>query len=78
MKNGLIKIIKLYQKIPGNFHYKCRHIPTCSNYAIEAINEYGAFIGNIMSIKRIVRCNPLGTSGYDPVVKRSVYEKKKN
>ena len=41
MKKGLIWIIRLYQKVPGNFHNYCRHYPTCSQYAIEAIEEYG-------------------------------------
>ena len=67
LKNLLLKIIDLYQKTPGNHHYKCRHIPTCSNYAKEAINKYGALKGSILSLKRIIRCNPLGTKGYDPV-----------
>lgn len=70
MKKILIKLIKLYQYIPGSFHYFCRHTPTCSQYAIEAIEEYGAYRGTILAFKRILRCNPLGTSGYDPV-KRS-------
>lgn len=70
MKKGLIFIIKIYQKIPGPWHNSCRHIPTCSNYAIDAINEYGAIHGSYLSIKRILRCNPFGTSGYDPVIRR--------
>lgn len=74
MKKVLIFFIKIYQKIPGSFHDSCRHIPTCSNYAIEAISEYGAIKGSYLSIKRILRCNPWGTSGYDPLIKR---EKKK-
>ena len=67
MKKVLISLIKLYQHIPGSWHYSCRHIPTCSNYAIEAIDKHGSFRGTILSIKRIIRCNPWGTSGYDPV-----------
>lgn len=67
LKHFLIKIIKLYQKIPGSWHYNCRFVPTCSNYAIEAINVYGAFKGSIMAIKRIFRCNPCSKGGYDPV-----------
>ena len=63
-------MIKCYQCIPGNFHNNCRHIPTCSNYAIEAINEYGSVKGSYLTIKRIIRCNPLGTKGYDPVPKK--------
>lgn len=70
MRKVLISIIRLYQKIPGNFHNMCRHTPTCSNYAIEAIEEYGVFQGIYISIKRILRCNPFGTSGYDPIKKK--------
>lgn len=70
MKRILIWLIKLYQKIPGPWHNSCRHIPTCSNYSIEAIEEYGSIKGSYMSIKRILRCNPWGTSGYDPVIKK--------
>ena len=70
MRKILIFIIRIYQKIPGPWHNKCRHIPTCSNYMIDAINEYGSIKGSFMGIKRIIRCNPLGTSGYDPVIKK--------
>lgn len=70
MKYMLIKLICFYQKIPGKFHDSCRHIPTCSNYAIEAIEYYGACLGTIMAVRRILRCNPWGTYGYDPVLKK--------
>ena len=75
MKKGLIWIIRLYQKVPGNFHNYCRHYPTCSQYAIEAIEEYGSIKGSFMAIKRILRCNPFGTKGYDPVKRKRYYEK---
>lgn len=67
MKKILIFLIRCYQKIPGNFHNYCRHIPTCSNYAIEAINEYGSIKGSFMAIIRILKCNPFGSYGYDPL-----------
>ncbi len=67
MKNISIKLIKIYQYIPGPWHNNCRFYPTCSNYAIEAINKYGFIKGWFLSIKRIIRCNPLGKKGYDPV-----------
>ena len=67
MKFLLIKLIKTYQRIPGNFHYLCRHEPSCSNYAITAIERFGCVKGTILGIKRILKCNPLGTQGYDPV-----------
>lgn len=70
MKTILIMLIKGYQQIPGSFHNFCRHIPTCSNYAIEAIEEYGSIKGCFLAFKRILRCNPFGTSGYDPLPKR--------
>ena len=52
--------------LPLSCHNNCRFIPTCSNYGIEAINKYGAIKGSIMTIKRIIRCNPMN-GGYDPV-----------
>lgn len=75
MKHILIWFIKLYQKIPGPWHNMCRHIPTCSNYASEAILRYGSLKGVYLSIKRILRCNPFGTYGYDPVIKEEDNEK---
>ena len=67
MKYILIKLIKLYQLIPGDFHQLCRHEPSCSNYSITAIDRFGSIKGSYLSIKRILKCNPLGTYGYDPV-----------
>lgn len=67
MKKILISIIDLYQKIPFSCHNNCRFIPTCSNYAKEAINTYGSIKGCFLTVKRILKCNPLGPSGYDPV-----------
>ncbi|MEX0823973.1 MAG: membrane protein insertion efficiency factor YidD [Balneolaceae bacterium] len=48
----------------------CRHTPTCSNYMIGAIKEWGALKGFWLGLKRIVKCNPWGSSGYDPVPKK--------
>ena len=70
LKKILIFFIRVYQRIPGPWHANCRHIPTCSNYAIEAIREHGSIKGSYLSIKRIIRCNPWGISGYDPVPKK--------
>lgn len=70
MKKICIGLIKIYQKLPLSSHKMCRYIPTCSNYAIEAINTYGCIKGIFLSIKRIMRCNPWGSCGYDPVPKK--------
>lgn len=60
-------LIRIYQKIPGSWHSNCRFYPTCSNYALEALEKYGFFKGWYLAIKRILRCNPWGGSGYDKV-----------
>jgi putative membrane protein insertion efficiency factor len=67
MKKFMISTIKLYQKIPGEFHSYCKHVPTCSNYAIEAIDRFGAVKGGFMAFGRILRCNPFSKGGVDPV-----------
>ena len=70
MKKFLIFLIKIYQNTLSPVLGKnCRFIPTCSEYTIEAISEYGAFEGIIMGIKRIIRCNPCVKGGFDPVQK---------
>ena len=78
MKYIFIFFINLYQKIPFSSHNKCRFTPTCSNYAKEAILKYGSIKGTYLSIKRVLRCNPFGPSGYDPVpIKKEKKMKKK-
>tara|TARA_B100001029_G_C14985689_1_gene408823 strand:+ start:517 stop:729 length:213 start_codon:yes stop_codon:yes gene_type:complete len=65
-----IKIIRLYQKgISPYLPSVCRYEPTCSEYSIEAINRFGAFKGVFLTVKRLLRCNPLGGKGYDPIPK---------
>tara|TARA_Y100001970_G_scaffold203295_1_gene247446 strand:+ start:340 stop:573 length:234 start_codon:yes stop_codon:yes gene_type:complete len=60
--------VKLYQFCISPFlGASCRFEPTCSNYTIEAIDTHGIFKGIGMAAKRISRCHPLGSSGYDPV-----------
>ncbi len=60
--------IKLYQWCISPFlPNACRYTPTCSQYGIEAIKKYGIFKGGWLLLKRLLRCNPWGGSGYDPV-----------
>lgn len=70
MKKILVKLIRIYQKIPLKCHGNCRFYPTCSNYMIEALEVYGIFKGLYLGIKRILRCHPFGKYGYDPVPKK--------
>jgi len=63
-----IVLIKIYQYTLSPFLGKqCRFTPTCSQYGIEALQKHGALNGSWLTLKRILRCNPWGGSGYDPV-----------
>lgn len=64
----LIQMIRFYQKYLSPLKTtKCPYIPTCSNYGLQAIEKYGAFKGGLLTIWRILRCNPFSHGGYDPV-----------
>ncbi len=67
MKWMLIKLVLLYRVTLGHFiGGHCRFQPTCSLYAIDAINKYGAMRGSYRAFKRICRCHPMGGKGWDP------------
>lgn len=68
MKRLLIRLVRFYQK--GISPLKppcCKYIPTCSQYAVEALERFGALKGTALSVWRILRCNPFSRGGYDPV-----------
>lgn len=68
MKKIFIGFIRGYQKfISPLFPPSCRYYPTCSNYAVQAIQKHGAIKGSIMGLTRILRCHPFIKGGYDPV-----------
>ena len=63
-----IGVVKLYQAIISPLMPQtCRHLPTCSEYTIEALRIFGPFKGTFLSIKRIFSCRPGGSHGYDPL-----------
>ena len=75
MKSALIFIIKTYKNLISPYiGNNCRYLPTCSEYFIDCLNEFGVIKGCIKGIKRILTCHPIktlgGGGGYDPVIKR--------
>ena len=75
MNKLIIKLINTYQKrISPNTNPHCKYSPTCSAYAKEAFLKFNFFYALILSVYRILRCNPLSKGGYDPVP-LSKYEK---
>ena len=71
----LIVLIKFYQLVISPYiGNNCRYLPTCSNYFIESLNEFGFFKGCLFGIKRFLSCHPIkilgGGSGYDPIKKK--------
>lgn len=65
----LIGLVNVYRRFisPNKRTPSCKYIPTCSEYAIEALKKYGPFKGSYLTVKRIIRCNPFSKGGYDPV-----------
>ncbi len=67
MKRFLLWIISMYQGTASIRRARCRYVPTCSQYAAEAIELHGSAAGSWLAIKRLARCQPFGSHGYDPV-----------
>ena len=68
MKKLLLALVKFYRTAISPYRPPCcRYYPTCSQYALEAIEKYGALKGGYLAFRRILRCNPFHKGGYDPV-----------
>jgi len=68
VKMLLIGIIRFYQRaISPLLPNSCRFYPTCSEYAVQAVEKYGVLKGLYMGIKRVLKCHPFHPGGYDPV-----------
>ena len=74
MKNPLIWLISFYRKniSPLKKAPCCKFVPICSTYALEAVKVHGALKGTILSVLRILRCNPFSRGGYDPVPEKKI------
>ena len=76
MKHFMIWLIRLYRKYISPLKPPCcRFTPTCSAYALEAFTKRGFFVGMILSVGRILRCNPFCKGGYDPVPEKGFRNK---
>ena len=68
MKRLLLAALRFYKRrLSPALPPACRYLPTCSDYAAEAIERFGALRGGWLALKRVLRCNPLFPGGYDPV-----------
>ncbi|MCI8581858.1 MAG: membrane protein insertion efficiency factor YidD [Dorea sp.] len=84
MKNILLWLVRFYQKYlsPMKGYSSCKYFPTCSKYALEAIERFGALKGTGLAVWRILRCNPFSKGGCDPVPEKKdrhiQYHKRRN
>ncbi|HZA22834.1 MAG TPA: membrane protein insertion efficiency factor YidD [Dehalococcoidia bacterium] len=68
MRRAAVLVIRLYQKsVSPYLPSACRYLPSCSQYAQDAIERYGAIRGTWLGLRRLARCHPWGGRGYDPV-----------
>ena len=75
----VLQLLRAYKwAISPMFAPACRYVPTCSEYAMEAVERYGALRGGMRALWRLLRCHPLAHGGYDPVVKVAGYHRTTN
>lgn len=76
MKTILMFLVKAYRKVISPLlPNSCRFTPTCSEYALEALQRHGAIKGSLLTAYRILRCNPFCRGGYDPVPERFTFKR---
>ena len=71
MKRALLALLRFYKvEVSPLLPAACRYTPTCSEYAMEAVEQFGPFRGTLMAVRRVLSCNPFSRGGYDPVPTR--------
>lgn len=78
LQRVVIAPVKGYQVVRADRPSPCRHVPSCSTYAIEAVEAHGPIRGVWLGLRRLARCHPWGTLGYDPVPGTPSHEMKEN
>ena len=74
-QRATLLLLRAYKwAISPMFPPACRYVPTCSEYALEAVERYGALRGTLMALARLLRCHPFAKGGYDPVCHREDHE----
>jgi putative membrane protein insertion efficiency factor len=66
-RGAVIRIIRFYQALRAGRPSPCRFWPTCSDYALDAVERHGATRGSLLAVRRVLRCHPWGGHGVDPV-----------
>ncbi|HET7701395.1 MAG TPA: membrane protein insertion efficiency factor YidD [Candidatus Limnocylindria bacterium] len=68
MKRAVVAVLRFYKsRISPQLPPACRYTPTCSEYAIEAVETRGVVVGMLLAVRRVLSCNPFSRGGYDPV-----------
>jgi putative membrane protein insertion efficiency factor len=79
VRTVLLAPIRFYQRfVSPLFPRRCKYLPTCSDYAVQAVREYGAWRGFVLASWRLLRCNPWSHGGYDPVSDQTLFKRRES
>ena len=79
MSSLLLAPIRLYQRfVSPLLPRRCKYLPTCSDYAVQAVRQYGVLRGFVLAGWRLLRCNPWSDGGYDPVSAQTLFESRES